>query len=143
MLVILEGCDGVGKTTLANSIRNALAPHAKIIHCTKETPNDYRFFSNIIYNSKNVFVVADRFMYGQFVYQTEEERHLTQEQLYRLETELLGVEHTLIHVRTTPQEALNRLSLRKENTEKPVAEIMKGFEVILGNSILEVNEWWT
>ena len=51
MLIILEGCDATGKTTLANLLAPVL--NATIIHCTAETPNDMQFFTNIAYAAAN------------------------------------------------------------------------------------------
>ena len=66
MLIVLEGCDGSGKTTVARNLQNIL-PDAEIIHCTRETPNDYSFFWHLIQASKDRHIIADRFCYGQFV----------------------------------------------------------------------------
>ena len=74
MLYILEGCDGSGKTTLANQLSKLL--DAEIIHCSTTTPNDYEFFKRIAKNSRVKNVIADRFCYGQFIYQEEKDRPL-------------------------------------------------------------------
>ena len=46
MLIVLEGVDGVGKSTIARKLARIL--NARIIHCTKDTPNDYRYFHHIL-----------------------------------------------------------------------------------------------
>ena len=47
MLIVLEGCDGTGKSSIAKLIQ-AVIPDAEVIHCTAETPNDFKFFSKLI-----------------------------------------------------------------------------------------------
>ena len=82
MLVVLEGCDGSGKSTLARFLSKIM--NAEIVHCTASTPNNYDYFLNIIEASKTRNIIADRFCYGQFVYQEAEDRRLNMYQLYKL-----------------------------------------------------------
>lgn len=72
MLIILEGCDATGKTTLANMLAPLL--NAQIVHSTTETPNTYRYFEELIRASEYTNIIADRFCYSQFVYQNSDER---------------------------------------------------------------------
>ena len=74
MLIVLEGVDGVGKSTIARKLARIL--NARIIHCTKDTPNDYRYFHRILDAATSENVIDDRFCYGQFVYQAPEARYL-------------------------------------------------------------------
>ncbi len=144
MLYILEGCDGVGKSTLAWQLQPIL--HARVIHCTSQTPNDYKFFHEIIEASKQVNIIADRFMYGQFVYQDELHRPLTIKQLGYLEAEALSAGVQLIHVRADEQTIEERLKLRKEvliNSLTVEQVTQKFIEVFNRMSILKPIEWWT
>lgn len=73
--IVLEGIDGAGKTTLANKLKKDLFnDDCIIIHCTRNTPNTYRYFEEII-NRENTNIIMDRAMYGQFVYNTHSDRH--------------------------------------------------------------------
>jgi thymidylate kinase len=141
MLIILEGCDGTGKTTLANSLSKVL--NAEIIHCTRETPNNYGYFSRIIEASKNKNIIADRFMYGQFVYQLPIERNLTPQQLYMLEVKLIEAGGKVVHVTAPIHEIQNRLQARLEVTPMPVAEIVGKFTKLFEKSSINVVEWKT
>ena len=80
MLIILEGCDATGKTTLANMLAPLL--NAQIVHCTTETPNTVVFFEGIIYTAEHQNIICDRFCYGQFVYQDEDDRPLAYHKIY-------------------------------------------------------------
>lgn len=62
MLIVLEGCDGSGKTTLAKMLATLF--DASIVHCTTKTPNDYEYFRRIIESSKTKNIIADRFAMG-------------------------------------------------------------------------------
>ena len=42
MRIILEGCDGTGKTTLANIL--AFKYGLDICHCTASDPSDFQFY---------------------------------------------------------------------------------------------------
>lgn len=113
MLVVLEGCDGSGKSTLARSLAKIL--DAEIIHCTSQTPNDFEFFNSIIEESKNKNIIADRFCYGQFVYQEEEDRPLgTIENLHKLERKMKEAGAKVILVEAPYGVIESRLRLRRE-----------------------------
>lgn len=141
MLIVLEGCDGVGKTTIARNL--ALLLNARIVHCTAQTPNDYKFFKSIIDASKYQNIIADRFCYGQFVYQSEEERHLTQDELTQLELDMIDAGAKVIHVHAPSHEVERRLRYRNEKTELPVSEIMDGFISVFEHSLERPMLWWT
>lgn len=142
MLIVLEGCDGVGKSTIARSLAKIL--NARIIHCTTTTPNDYNFFKNIIDISKAQNIIADRFCYGQFVYQTQAERHLTWEELTQLELDMAEAGAKVIYVKASVEEVCRRLNIRGEKTSLPVEQIMDRFEDIFESTSLETPYvWWT
>lgn len=83
MLIVVEGCDGVGKTTLVNLLSTVL--DATVIHCSTETPNNWEYFKQWIEKSSDENIIADRFFWGQFVYQNPEGEHINRDQLHNLE----------------------------------------------------------
>lgn len=141
MLIILEGCDGSGKSTLAINLSRIIG--AEIIHCTKDTPNNYEFFKGIIEASKTRNIIADRFMYGQFVYQLPEERRLSVPELRMLEVDLLKAGGSVVFVTAAQWEIEDRLQERNETTWIPVPKILQGFEDVFDKSILPVPRWFT
>ena len=144
MLYILEGCDGVGKSTLSWQLQPIL--DARVIHCTSQTPNDIKFFHDIIETSKETNIIADRFMYGQFVYQDEHHRPLSIKQLGYLEAEALSAGVKLIHVRADEATIRERLELRGEVLINglTIEQVTQGFiSVFTTKSILKPIEWWT
>lgn len=145
MLIVLEGCDGSGKSTVAEHLKNIL-PNAEIVHCTTDTPNDYDFFSNLLYSAggNDRYIIADRFCYGQFVYQRPEERHLTDEQLIELETRMLSQRAKVIHVAASVDEIEDRLTLRGEKTGLSVETICDRYLDLFENkSLIKPYVWWT
>lgn len=125
MLVVLEGADGVGKTTLAQILSNVL--NAEVIHATRETPNDWKFFSGILDDAKTRNIIMDRAFWGQFVYQTPDERHLSYEQLDSLETRLQNEGGKLIYV-CAPEDVIKaRLDARSEIPSLPVETMLMHF----------------
>ena len=142
MLIVLEGCDGSGKTTVANNLK-AVLPDAEIIHCTTETPNTFEFFKRLIMASEHRDIIADRFCYGQFVYQNEEERHLTPEQLYTLETGMVAAGAKVIHVVAPVHTIKERLSWRGEKTTHPVEEITDRYINLFERTLIKPHLWWT
>lgn len=136
MLIVLEGCDGAGKTTLAQFLSKLL--NADIIHCTAETPNDYEFFDNIISAAVTRNIIADRFCYGQFVYQKKEERRLSKDDLRVIETRMLDADGKVILVTAPHSTIISRLAIRGEVTLTPVPELLERFEKIMSESILPI-----
>lgn len=143
MLYVLEGCDGSGKTTVARHLKNIL-PDAEIIHCTRETPNDVPFFQHIIDASRTRNIIADRFCYGQFVYQAETERKLTWGDLKHLEIEMLAQGVRVIHVTASVDEIEDRLTLRGEKPTMPVGELCDRYLDLFENkTLIKPYLWWT
>lgn len=143
MLFVLEGCDGSGKTTVANHLKNIL-PDAEIVHCTTDTPNDYEFFMSLIEAGDHRNIIADRFCYGQFVYQTPEERYLDDDALVSLETEMIAHAVRVIHVAASVDEIEDRLAFRGEKTTLPVGEICNRYLGLFENkSLIKPYVWWT
>lgn len=141
MLVVLEGCDGAGKSTLAEFLAKLL--NADIVHCTAETPNDYGFFYNIIEVAKTRNIIADRFCYGQFVYQEKDERKLSKSALRMLETRMLEANSKVILVTAPEDIIIARLASRGEITHMPVKDILSRFEKVMSKSILPVMRYDT
>lgn len=136
MLIVLEGCDGSGKTTLANKLAAIL--DAEIIHCTTETPNDYSFFSQIIAMAEKRNIIADRFCYGQFVYQKPEERKLDSVDLYHLELYMMNTGARVLYVDCDEPIMKKRLGDRGEVTMKPIKDIRRIYEEVFSKSILPI-----
>lgn len=141
MLIVLEGCDGTGKTTLAKFLAQVL--NAEIVHCTSKTPNTFEFFNSIIAASKRRNIIADRFCYGQFVYQEPHERKLSEHNLKVLETCMLqaGVKVILV---TAPQATVQaRLDARGETIPLGIKTVLERFEAVMGESLLPVIKYTT
>lgn len=141
MLVVLEGCDGAGKSTLAEFLAKLL--NADIVHCTAETPNNYGFFYNIINIAKTKNIIADRFCYGQFVYQEKEDRRLSKADLRVLETHMLEADGKVILVTAPEDVIIARLASRGEITHMPVKDILSRFDKVMSKSILPVMRYDT
>ena len=141
MLIVLEGADGVGKSTIAKRLARIL--NARIIHCTKDTPNDLAYFRSILYASEEQHIIADRFCYGQFVYQSEEERKLTQDELYRLEADMLNMGAKVIYVTASEKTIEARLNKRNEIPMYPVKELLERFDTVMKKSTLQIEIWRT
>lgn len=143
MLVVLEGCDGAGKTELATFLSKVLK--ADIIHCSTHTPNDITFFKDIIEVSKGERnVIADRFCYGQFIYQEPDERPLesyrctAEENLYVLEALMLANKAKMIYV-TAPADVIkSRLRARGEELINglTVEEVLNRYDDVIHKSML-------
>lgn len=149
MLIVLEGCDGSGKSTLASSLAKIL--DAEVVHCTQFTPNTYKFFNDIVNASQHRNIIADRFCYGQFVYQEEDQRPLKDftgnslETLHRLEMRMLETGAKVIHV-TAPDETIkDRLALRGEVVinRLSVEDVQARYRGTFRNSMLNIIEWNT
>lgn len=61
--IILEGCDGTGKTTLAKLLAEKYG--LDICHCTQHDPGDYEFYRQTLRKEN---VVWDRHTIGELIY---------------------------------------------------------------------------
>lgn len=141
MLIVLEGCDGSGKTTIANKLAKMLG--AEIIHCTTDTPNTVWFFRDIIELAQTQNIIADRFCYGQFVYQNPEERQLNEQDLYHLELTMMNIGARVIYVDAPTATIKDRLANRNETTSKPIDTIKKEYGKIWNKSILPITTMYS
>lgn len=141
MLIILEGCDATGKTTLAKFLAELYG--AQVIHCTTDTPNTFEFFRDIIRASYNRNIIADRFCYGQFVYQEEEYRPLHEygepdseyTALHNLELSMLDVDTRIIYCYADANTIQDRLISRGEISQIPVDTILNRYKDIFKQSL--------
>lgn len=137
MLIVLEGCDATGKTTIAELIRMVM-PDSEVVHCTASTPNDFDFFNHLITIGQYHNLILDRGMYGQFVYQNWDERKLSKDQLTQLELRMLETGAKLIYVSASEDKIEERLKERGETSEIPVKTLLEYFDDVLEVSILPV-----
>jgi len=63
MRIVLEGCDGTGKTTLANELASIYK--LDICHCTQHDPSDYLFYQQTLRKEN---IVWDRHTIGELIY---------------------------------------------------------------------------
>lgn len=63
MKIILEGCDGTGKTTLAKILADKYG--LDICHCTQDDPGDYDFYRQTVRKEN---VIWDRHTLGELIY---------------------------------------------------------------------------
>lgn len=147
MLIIIEGERRSGKSTLARILSSTI-PDAKVIHCTSETPNDFRFFCDIIKASQNRNIICDRFCYGQFAYQDEIERNLTLDSLHRLEVLMLDSQVSIVYCDCSPDTVRKRMLLTGKDScngvyRRTPEQVISGFRSILDKSILPVVKYNT
>lgn len=129
MMIVLEGIDGVGKTTLANLLSKTY--NAGIIHATRETPNNWSWFNELMDLAKDCNLIMDRAFWGQFVYQDPEERKLTWEQLHELEHRLEQEEGYIIYVTASNEDIKNRLGARAEVLSRPLETLKERYETVI------------
>lgn len=63
MKIILEGCDGTGKTTLAKLLADKY--ELDICHCSQNDPTDFEFYKQTVRKDK---IVWDCHMIGELIY---------------------------------------------------------------------------
>ena len=129
MLIVLEGIDGVGKTTLANLLSKTY--DAGIIHATRETPNDWAWFNELMDLAKDRNIIMDRSFWGQFVYQDPDERKLSWEQLHELEHRLDQEDGKLIYVTANTSDIIERLKGRAETLPRPLDLLKERYEAVI------------
>lgn len=132
MLIVLEGCDGSGKSSLANLLANLCYDPGmvEVIHATRETPNDMDWFMSIMDRAKDHTVIMDRAFWGQFVYQKPNERKLGFNDLSVLEKRLEADGGKLIYVYSPERVISRRLRNRNEIPSLPVKSLLRKYKTM-------------
>lgn len=123
MMIVLEGADGVGKTTLAGLLANIM--DAEILHETK--PRPFAHYYQVIQQAKYRNIIADRFFWGQFVYQEPKERCLSLKQLRDLEREIVETNSKFIYVTAPSPIIQRRLETRNEKLSLPLETLLREY----------------
>ena len=81
MRIVLEGCDGTGKTTLAKKLADIY--NLDICHCTQYDPSDYLFYQQTLRKEN---IVWDRHTIGELIYPRifNREQKTTEEQALKV-----------------------------------------------------------
>lgn len=131
MLIVLEGCDGSGKSTLVDLLKNLAdeTEYVEVIHATRDTPNDMEWFMSIMDRAKGHIIIMDRAFWGQFVYQKPNERKLSFNDLSILERRL-AEEGKLIYVYSPERVITRRLRNRNEIPSLPVKSLLRKYKTM-------------
>ncbi|WP_419334898.1 hypothetical protein [Spiroplasma endosymbiont of Sarcophaga variegata] len=100
--IVLEGIDGVGKTTFANKLMNNLSSKGMIIHSDSKTPNTYEWYSELNNNTCSN-IIFDRYAYGELVYSKlfNRKAKLTVNDLEKLELEIANKNGYIVYYQAT------------------------------------------
>lgn len=121
MKIIIEGCDGTGKTTLAKKL--ARKYKCDVIHMTNKDPKDFNFYSQSLRKTKAIY---DRNFLSEMIYPKVFKRNgsAITEQEFKLLLKQARDEDILIVILTASRyDILTRL---KERTNEP-EEILKKY----------------
>lgn len=145
MLWILEGYDGTGKTTLAKKIAEKYNADYKHFDASIAKDKDaFNIFKSIIEEARHKNIVCDRFFYGQFVYQDEDNRILTLNELNWLEQALDNGYTTIVLCETSIASIQWTQYLRGEEIEdcRVINERMQKFKDLMpyGHKLYKLGE---
>lgn len=143
MNIILEGCDGTGKSTIARH----LCERFGLQYWHESQPRTFDEYKQMLEYGGFVF---DRFCFGQFVYNSTEQQKMSLEELKTLVREVFPATGTvLILVEAHTEPIIERLIARgegspehKEEMTKWIKNIRGGFKSILHRSeapYIEIN----
>ena len=126
MNIILEGCDGTGKTTLAKHLCETLG----LVYWHESEPRAVGEYQTMLSYGNVLF---DRFCFGQFVYNTADQRKMTMEELTQLVSEVFPATGTIVlYVDCKSDEIVNRLIARGEGKEEFREEMTRWVKNIRG-----------
>jgi thymidylate kinase len=126
MNIIIEGCDGTGKSSIASHLCKMFGMY----YWHESQPKTFDEYCQMLEPGGVVF---DRFCFGQFVYNEPEQRKLTPEELYRLVHEVFPKTNTvLLYVDAHTETIIERLIARGEGSRTIEEEMVKYIKNIRG-----------
>lgn len=126
MNIIIEGCDGTGKSTIAKHISDRL----EMFYWHESQPRTFDQYCQMLRSGNFVY---DRFCFGQFVYNPPEERKMSFEELQNLVTEVFPETDTiLLYVDAKTDTIIDRLIARGEGNESIREEMSRYLKNIRG-----------
>ena len=126
MNIVIEGCDGTGKTTLAKFLAESLG----LYYWHESTPRSFGEYESML---KSGGVVFDRFCFGQFVYNEPQDRKMNLEGLKALVKDVFPATNTLlIYVDCSTEEIIKRLIARGEGSSEVRVDMEKWIKNIRG-----------
>ena len=126
MNIVIEGCDGTGKSTIAKH----LCERFGLQYWHESHPRNFEEYRHMLEYGGFVF---DRFCFGQFVYNTEAERKMSLEELKVLLQEVFPATNTiLLYVDAHTDTIIQRLLKRGEGTQEIIPEMTKYIKNIRG-----------
>ncbi len=140
MIIILEGCDKVGKTTYANALKKSGFEVVKFSapRDGEDLFNSYMSFLETVKSNKNY--VLDRFFIGEMVYGPiyRGKSQFTIKQYNEIENKILSMPHLFIHFTNTIPFVINKF---REDDEvfakiKDIPDILRAYKKYYNSSRL-------
>lgn len=125
MNIIIEGCDGTGKSQVAKHICEMTGMH----YWHESAPRTLAEYQQMLSSGGVVF---DRFCFGQFIYNTPEQRKLSWEELLELIKSFKEYNTIVIYVDAHTEAIISRLIARGEGDESIKSEMEKYIKNIRG-----------
>lgn len=149
-VLIFEGCDASGKTTIQEILREIIR-HAFLIHTSAPVKgNSKEYFYNLLDKLTdfagiiNQPLFFDRFHVGELVYgsifRPETIDDAVKEKMFRLEERLAEKEAKVVYITASPDTIVNRLKKRGDWYVQPsdVQRILDKYEQMLAKSRLPI-----
>ena len=126
MNIVIEGCDGTGKSSIAKHLCETLG----LQYWHESQPRTFDEYKQMLEYGGFVF---DRFCFGQFVYNTADQRRLSIEELKTLLADVFPATGTvLLYADAHTDSIVQRLLQRGEGTEEIKGEMVKYIKNIRG-----------
>lgn len=133
MNIVIEGCDGTGKSTLAKHLCETLG----LYYWHESEPRTLAEYQQMLSSGGVCF---DRFCFGQFVYNTIEQQKMTIEELKKLVNGFESSNTLLVYVDAPTEVIVNRMIVRGEGTEEVKGQMTKWVKNIRGAYISTFNK---
>lgn len=130
MLIIIEGPDGAGKTTLAKKLSSSTSK--QIVHCGSALRKKSDFYS---YTKQQI--ILDRSWYSELVYGEvfREGSQISEEEMFELEMSAEQVSGALIiYCRADLETLWKRCKNTEPFTKKQVSQVLEEYDKLLLNS---------